>query len=286
MKDEVLAQIDRVMQKRPMYREALSVYREIVVLLEDVAPDIEYAPGDKKVRETKAKEGFPLFSREDLPVDLKATTSLFIRVLDHLSSRKREDREALKRALKRAQTDGQWIERALTAFLARDEATADAMAQEVSLDSTVLKFVTTMALKPSLNTLRGLVSGAIQRGSWEYGYCPLCGSRPDMAYFDEQGKRMLHCELCGFEWNYPRIKCPFCENSDSEELGYFSSQDEEGLRVDFCKKCNAYIKTIDLRVAEAPAPLELENLITLHLDMLAHEQGFTPLAEGHGFSRG
>jgi len=61
MKDEVLAQIDRVMQKRPMYREALSVYREIVVLLEDVAPDIEYAPGDKKVRETKAKEWFPLF---------------------------------------------------------------------------------------------------------------------------------------------------------------------------------------------------------------------------------
>jgi len=86
---------------------------------------------------------------------------------------------------------------------------------------------------------------------------------------------MLHCELCGFEWNYPRIQCPFCENRDSEELGYFMSEEEKGLRVDYCKKCNTYIKTIDLRVAEAPAPLELENLITLHLDMLAHEQGFT-----------
>ena len=273
--DELLVQIDRVMQKRPIYREALSVYRELVVLLEEAGPEIEYASGDKKVREIKAKEGFPLFSREDLPFDLKVTSSLFTRMLEHLSSKKREDREALKRALERAQTDGQWIERVLRAFLARDEATIDAMAQEVSLDSTVLKFVTTMALKPSLNTLRGLVSRAIQRDSWEYGYCPLCGSRPDMASLDEQGKRMLHCELCGFEWNYPRIKCPFCENSDSEQLGYFSSQEEKGFRVDFCKKCNAYIKTIDLRVAEAPAPLELENLITLHLDMLAHEQGFT-----------
>jgi len=275
MSGELLAQIDRVMQKRPIYREALSVYRELAVLLEEVGPEIEYASGDKKVGEIKAKEGFPLFSREDLPVDLKATSSLFTRVLDHLSSKKREDREALERALGRVRTDGQWIERALSAFLARDEAAIDAMAQEVSLDSTVLKFVTTMALKPSLNTLKGLVSGAIQKGSWEYGYCPLCGSWPDIAYLDEQGTRMLHCELCGFEWNYPRIKCPFCENSDSKELGYFMSQEEKGLRVDFCKKCNVYIKTIDLRVAEAPAPLELENLITLHLDMLAHEQGFT-----------
>jgi FdhE protein len=274
MAGELLAQIDRLMQKRPIYKEALSAYRELVVLLEEAGPEIEYASGDKKLREIKAKEGFPLFSREELPVDLKATSSLFTRVLDHLSSKKREDREALKRALERARTDGQWIERMLRAFLARDEATIDAMAQEVSLDSTVIKFVTTMALKPSLNTLRGLVSGAIQKGKWEYGYCPLCGSRPDMAYLDEQGKRMLHCELCGFEWNYPRIQCPFCENSDSEELGYFMSEEEKGLRVDYCKKCNAYIKTIDLRVAEAPAPLELENLITLHLDMLAHEQGF------------
>jgi FdhE protein len=275
MSGELLAQIDRVMQKRPIYKEALSVYRELVVLLEEAGPEIEYASGDKKVREIKAKEGFSLFSREDLPVDLKATPGLFTRVLEHLSSKKREDGEALEKALERVRTDGQWIERALRAFLARDEATIDAMAQEVSLDSTVLKFVTTMALKPSLNTLRGLVSGALQKGSWEYGYCPLCGSWPDMASLDEQGKRVLHCELCGFEWNYLRIQCPFCENSDSEELGYFMSQEEKGLRVDFCKKCNAYIKTIDLRVAEAPAPLELENLITLHLDMLAHEQGFT-----------
>jgi len=275
MSGELLAQIDRLIQKRPIYREALSEYRELVVLLEETAPEIEYTSGNKKLREVKAKEGFPLFSREELPVDLKATSSLFTRVLDHLSSKKREDRQALKKALERARTDGQWIKRALKAFLARDEATIDSMAQEVNLDSTVLKFAATMALKPSLNTLRGLVSGAIQKGSWEYGYCPLCGSRPDIAYLDEQGKRMLHCELCGFEWNYPRIKCPFCENSDSEELGYFMSQEEKGFRVDFCKKCNAYIKTIDLRVAEAPAPLELENLITLHLDMLAHEQGFT-----------
>ena len=70
---------------------------------------------------------------------------------------------------------------------------------------------------------------------------------------------------------------PFCENNEPKELGYFVSEEEEGFRLDFCKKCNHYIKTLDMRVIDSPAPLELENLITLHLDMLAHEQGFKPL---------
>jgi len=271
MPTELLAQIDQAIQKRYIYREALSVYRELLVLMDEAAPVIEYVPRDRKVEEVKAKEGLPLFARENLPVDVKTTSWLFTQVLEHLSSKDRGDREALERAFEKARTDSRWIERALNAFLARDEAIMDAMCQEVSLDPTVLKFVTTMALKPSLNALRGLAS---ETRDWEYGYCPLCGSWPDIAHLDDQGKRTLTCELCGSEWNYPRIKCFFCGNSDSAELGYFASREEKGRRVDYCKKCTVYIKTIDLRLAEAPASPEVERLTTLHLDVLAHEQGF------------
>jgi FdhE protein len=95
-----------------------------------------------------------------------------------------------------------------------------------------------------------------------------------MAHLDDQGKRFLHCEFCSCTWNYPRLKCPFCENNEAKTLGYFVSEEEEGFRVDFCKKCNSYIKTADMRIIESPLSLELENLLTLHLDMLAHEQGF------------
>jgi len=274
MSNELLAQIDRVIQKRPLYKEALSTYRELVRLIEDSKPEIAYSTKDEAVTETKVKQGFPLFSREDLPLDLKATSSLFPRLLEHLSSQKREDSKALKNALDRVQTDPQWVERAITAFLSRDETTFTTMAQEVNLEPMVLRFVTSMALKPSLNALREAVGERIQKETWNYGYCPLCGSSPDMASLDDQGKRILHCELCGSEWRYPRLKCPFCENSEPKELGYFVSEEEEGFRVDFCKKCKVYIKTLDMRVVESPAPLELENIITLHLDMLAHEQGF------------
>jgi FdhE protein len=274
MSNELLAQLDRVIQKRPLYKEALSTYRELVRLIEDSKPEIMYSTKDEAVAETKVEQGFPVFSREDLPLDLKATSSLFPRLLEHLSSQKREDSKALRKALDRVQTDPQWIEHAIATFLSRDETTFTTMAQEVNLEAMVLRFVTSMALKPSLNALREAFSERIQKDTWNYGYCPLCGSSPDMASLDEQGKRMLHCELCGSEWRYTRLKCPFCENSEPKELGYFVSEEEEGFRVDFCKKCKVYIKTLDMRVVESPAPLELENIITLHLDMLAHEQGF------------
>jgi len=274
MANELLHQIDRLIQKRPMYKEALSVYRDIVIFLNEIEPDIKYVMKDAVIREIKVKEGFPLFSREDLPIDLKAASSLFKRLLEHLSSKKRKDKEALEKALKRARTDSKWINSVIAAFLSRDETTVTSRAKEVNIEPMVLKFLTHMSLRPSLNILKESAGERIDKDGWNYGYCPLCGSYPDMAYLADQGKRFLHCEFCGYEWYYPRLKCPFCENDQSKELGYFVSEEEEGFRVDFCKKCNRYIKTLDMRIIEQPAPLELENLITLHLDMLAHEQGF------------
>jgi FdhE protein len=272
--DELLAHIDQVIQKRPIYREALSVYRDLMIFLNEIEPKVTYVMKDEVVHDIKVKEGFPLFSREGLPFDLTAASSLFHRLVEHLSSKKRKDKEALEKALRKAQTDSQWIKSAITAFLCTEETTIINMAEEVGLEPMVLKFLIHMALKPSLNALTESVRARVQRHGWNYGYCPVCGSCPEMAYLSEQGKRFLQCELCGYEWSYPRLKCPFCENDQPKELGYFVSEGEEGFRVDFCKKCNVYIKTLDMRVVESPAPLELENLITLHLDILAHEQGF------------
>jgi formate dehydrogenase maturation protein FdhE len=36
-----------------------------------------------------------------------------------------------------------------------------------------------------------------------------------------------------------------------------------------CRKCGKYLKTVDQREFEIPAPLEVEQLATLHLDAAA-----------------
>jgi FdhE protein len=205
---------------------------------------------------------------------LDSVYPVFYRLLEHLASTKRRDREALERASKRARDDLDWVRKVIAAFLSGDERSFSKLAEAAALAPMVLKFTTHMALRPSLKSLRESAKEKIQGGNWNYGYCPLCGSSPDISCLDGEGKRFLHCELCGHEWYYPRLRCPFCENKESKGLGYFTSEEEGGYRVDFCKKCNRYIKTLDKRVIESPAPLELENLSTLHLDMLAHQQGF------------
>ena len=276
---EIEEHINRLIQGKPMYKEGLSLYRDLIPFLKEAEPQVNFAVNDAAISNIKVKEGFPLFSREDLPLDLKATTSLFLRLMEHVSTKNRADKATLQGLVKKISVDSGWIEKFISTFLSNDKKGLEAMAQEANLEPTVLIFLTNMALRPSLVSLKEAVGEKIQGDSWIFGYCPLCGSSPDIAYLDEQGKRFLHCGLCGYEWYYPRLKCPFCENAEQKELGYFVSDEEEGFRVDFCKKCRSYIKTLDMKVIEKAAPLELENLITLHLDLLAHEQGFkTPSA--------
>jgi FdhE protein len=89
----------------------------------------------------------------------------------------------------------------------------------------------------------------------------------------EDGQRSLLCSLCGHEWAIQRIFCPFCDNKDQETLHYFFSEQERDYRVDVCDQCKKYIKTIDTREMKRPVYAFVEQISTLHLDMLAQEQG-------------
>jgi FdhE protein len=81
------------------------------------------------------------------------------------------------------------------------------------------------------------------------------------------------CSFCSHEWASGRIFCPFCENREQKTLHYFFSEEEKGYRVDVCDRCQKYIKTIDTREMERLVYLFVEQISTLHLDMLAQEQG-------------
>ncbi len=275
MTDTMLEHIDRLIQQRPFCKDALLYYRELISLMSEIEIKPQSMVPEERLKDIKRKEGFPLFSRDDLPIDFEASSVLLKMFLEHLSKTEREDREGLKRALERSGTDPGWSDQLLKAVLKTDNKTLIKLGEKTDLASNALEFLARTAMKPSLSAIRNSVSDIrFEEEGWDYGYCPLCGSQPDMAYLDKIGKRYLHCELCGQEWPFPRLKCPFCQNEDHDTLGYFQSEQEEGFRVDFCRKCKRYIKTIDKRIFEETAPLELEFLSTIHLDILATEHGF------------
>jgi FdhE protein len=274
MTEDLLEHVDRLIARRPVSKDALVSYRELVRLMGEVAPQPRRIQVESRLKVVKKEEGFPLFSRNDLPLDFETSSALLSKFLDHLAATERADVDGLKKALEQSQGDSEWANRLFRAVLEKDEENLTRLGKEMDLEPKVLQFLAQLALRPSLQALRNAVSKEIDGGSWDYGYCPLCGSQPNMAYFDKTGKRHLHCELCGEEWPHPRLNCPFCQTQEQKSLGYFHSEEEEGFRVDFCRKCNRYIKTVDKRIVEDTAPMEVEFLATIHLDLLANKHGF------------
>jgi len=272
--EQYLEHIDRLIRQRPAAAPALRSYGELVRLMVKAEPAHDPKIPEHEYLEIRRKDGFPLFSGKNLPLDLGAAAALLKKFFAHLSKTNRKDQAGLAKALEQSKNDPQWIGRLFKNILRHDEKALEVMAGQVSLDPQTLLFLGKTALRPSFSDLRRLMKKIIDEKPWGLGYCLLCGSQPDMARFTKTGKRSLHCELCGQEWAFSRIGCPFCDNRDPENLGYFEAEGEEGLRVYSCNSCHRYLKTIDSRVFEEVAPLELESLATLHLDLIANRSGY------------
>jgi FdhE protein len=71
-----------------------------------------------------------------------------------------------------------------------------------------------------------------------------------------------------------RVSCAVCGERNPDALQYFHDEGDAACRIDLCDSCRHYIKTIDVRPLEAPDPV-LEDLATLHLDVVASEKGYS-----------
>jgi len=270
---EPLKETERLIEQRPLSKEVLTAFRDLAGIMAEAAPKMKEVKVDGRLQDIKRDEGFPIFSREDLPLDFHSGSQLLKSFFETLADKERPDRKGLEKALSRHKKDETWSQNLFQAILSHDENALLNMAKEVDLEPDVVRFLAQMALTPSIYAFRSKLENLVDTENWDYGYCPFCGSQPSISFFEKTGKRYLHCELCGLEWRYSRLKCPFCSNQDHKKLGYFDVENQDGFRVDFCRQCGRYIKAVDKRVIEKAAPMELENLATLHLDILAKKEG-------------
>lgn len=109
-----------------------------------------------------------------------------------------------------------------------------------------------------------------QGEKWRKEQCPFCGGQPGLSRIKSDGKRMLICHFCWTEWDFARVSCAFC-NNDAGEYAIFEL-DNIGARLDFCVKCNQYLKTfICEEELKSPAAWDLKSLF---MDDWANKQGF------------
>jgi FdhE protein len=137
-------------------------------------------------------------------------------------------------------------------------------------------------LRPYVELLRGenLAPDRIHRR----GGCPFCGGAPWVAArregsLMEGAKRMLACGLCGGEWLFQRILCPSCFEEEPTRLPAFGSPAHPIVRIEACETCRRYLKSLDLSEDARPIP-EVDDLVSLSMDLWAAEEGFTRIEPG------
>lgn len=113
---------------------------------------------------------------------------------------------------------------------------------------------------------------------WKQGYCPICGSHPNLSYiFGEGGARYLSCPVCREQWRYSRTSCPYCGTDEPNNITLFFVEDQKEQRAEACTHCKNYILSCDLRNHPDNVPFaHYIPFAMIPLDMLMSEKGFTP----------
>ena len=160
----------------------------------------------------------------------------------------------------------------LEAAIRQDDARIDALA---AVDPSVLRVVAQVAVVPLLRECARVSGGEISEAWWE-GYCPLCGAWPTLSEFRGlERKRWLRCGRCGIGWQLPWLRCPFCAETNHENLGYLAPEEGETARkVEVCDTCKGYVKA-EPTVRELPWwGVLLDDVATVALDVAALDRGY------------
>ena len=155
----------------------------------------------------------------------------------------------------------------------------DSMIKDTELEEDLATFLFSFLIYSFYRQYLQSIAEVLRTDLWEGGDCPLCGAKPHYGLLrSEDGAKQLECWTCGTQWLHTRIKCPFCDNTDMEKLGFFTVEDNEKVRVNYCQKCCQYYKIFDARKfhADGDVVLAIHNLASLTHDLLARREGFTP----------
>jgi FdhE protein len=272
MLKDALKTIEKYKSITPHYGELLDILEEILIMREEYRRKIEKIifPIDEELMEKKIAGGLPLIDFSSGNFDLSEPKQYFLALLEIAEKRVPGETKEIVQMVQ----DGSFnFEKLICdSFSSLHDDIPDEVDEDV-ID--LVDLFLEESLRPALEKVAEKYGKIIIETGWAEGYCPICGKEPKIGEIrEEEGRRFLFCTQCGFEWRFRRIKCPFCGNEEQQTLAYFTIEGEEKYRVDVCHECKRYIKIVDFRESEDEANLDVEDIATLHLDMLANEEGY------------
>jgi FdhE protein len=276
--EKIKRRIEEDKKRHPPYEPFLDFWEQLLSIQSAFMAQYprETLPPAEPHRGLKLKEGFPLFSFKNFPVDAARFRDLFQEILQGIGTANPKMTVQIPLIKKWLAGEGQNLDPWLTLLFQEDGQPFIRAAESCGLDPEILLFLFLAGWKPFLKSqaLALARDPELDWATWSKSYCPVCGGLPLLVYLEEGGKRFGTCSVCEFSWALSRFVCPYCENTDQQKFRYFFTENEKGLRLEVCEACRHYLKIIDLREwVVDPLPL-LDDLVTTHLDLWAKNKGY------------
>jgi FdhE protein len=274
-----LKTIEDYKSANPHYTELLDIMADILILREEYRNNMKdpIFSVEENLITQKMEGGLPLIDFTGKEYDLTRPKEYFNSLISIAEKRMPEVAQNIIDIIKNDEFN--W-EKMIRASFDHKVEEADAQGlltgHEAEENIDLIDLFTEESLRPELEIIAEKYRGTVEKSNWSEGYCPICGKEPKIGEIrdEEEGKRYLFCHQCGFKWHFHRIKCPFCGNEEQHSLAYFEVEGEERYRVDVCNKCRRYIKTVELPKSSEEPNLDVEDIATLHLDMIAYDEGY------------
>lgn len=228
--------------------------------------------------EEQFAQGNPLLTIEAIASLIDSwgeTVKLTIPPLEKAFPKIRPDITKLTEALDAIEVD---LRDCIGALLGSEDKELDEAASRLDIEPSVLRFLLVQIIKPFIEKRAQSFQYLIKEMSWFKGYCPICGSPPELSFIHgKEGQRWLRCSLCGYSWRFKRTECPYCgyEGKKGRQINYIEGRNKEW--AEFCPECKRYIVGMDLGTgSEAATEAIAPGLV--YLDILAQEKGYAPIA--------
>jgi FdhE protein len=289
---------DALAAARPDLAPAVDLQRHLLGIVIDLTGALDARPLPRlslppKYLAAKLTRGVPAFTGEPVPLPVPALTPAVLGLCDALAAGgAAEAATHIREAVASGNMEPGSL---LTASFRRDQTAIRVGATHRGLAPDLVWLVAELAVSPYIHAIQRLL---FERGeneslrdalsAWARGYCPACGSWPAVAEV-VGGHRTLRCSFCATAWELPTYTCIYCEEKGEPFVTAAPNEERKDRRVELCRSCGGYLKTIDLPDLSPFPLLAISDIETTDLDVAAMEHGYArPLLKdfrsgaGHG----
>ena len=82
--------------------------------------------------------------------------------------------------------------------------------------------------------------------------------------------------VCSTEWRIDRLRCVNCGETNADQLLVHNAESIPHVRLEECRTCRRYLKTVDLRERGDAVPV-VDELATIEMDLWARDKGLEKL---------